>query len=433
MLKNLSTTTKLFAALISIVLFIMIIVISISGNKVEEKAQVQYASNNASADNKVEALRTMTANLLSVESKNKELQKSIKNLQTQNKETIGELKNSMEFKIQEVLEKIRIQDRQNNQKQKIKKKDYPVNGSATLNSFIWISDLSKINTKNPIKTTGISSGIEGNNGATSLLHFGNNKSQRTTTNTTKRDPIKPAYTIPVNATLTGATLMTPLVGRIPIDGKLPSPYNFKLILSAKNLTANGYPMPGVKGAVMSGIARGDMLGRCARGDIKSITFIFADGRISTTQSKGNNNSLGYLSSQTGNPCIAGVFHSNAAIFLGAQMGLSAAQGYANAISSSQYLRSTTAEGRGIQALVGSANKVAIGQSASAAAKAAQTWWNRRVQNSFDYIYVSNVDPKTKRSMKVVVNISEEIRINYNSNARKVHYEKPLQALNRQLD
>jgi integrating conjugative element protein (TIGR03752 family) len=192
-------------------------------------------------------------------------------------------------------------------------------------------------------------------------------------------------------------------------------------------------MPGVKGAVMSGVASGDMLGSCARGDIHSMTFIFNDGRISTTTAKGSDGSLGYISSQTGNPCIAGTFHSDAAIFLGAQMGLSAAQGYANAITSSQYMTSTNSEGETIHTLMGDANKAAIGQGGSAAAEAAQTWWNRRVQNSFDYVYVPNVNPKTGKPMKVVVNISKQIPINYDKNARKVSYENSLQNTNALLD
>lgn len=265
----------------------------------------------------------------------------------------------------------------------------------------------------------------------SLLH--DKHSDNGSSESHKKNRVKPIYTIPMNATLTGATLMTPLVGRVPIDGKLPSPYHFKLVLSGANLIANGYPLSGVKGAVMSGITSGDLLGHCARGDIHSMTFIFNDGTISTTQAEASDNALGYISSQTGNPCVVGTFHSDAGLFLGAQMGLSAARGYAKALSSAQYTNSTTAEGATISTLIGNANKAAMGQGAAAASNAAQTWWNRRVNNSFDDVYVPNIDHRTRKPIKVVVNITQQIPINYNVSARKVSYEDKWQTHHHELD
>jgi cell division protein ZapB len=453
MFKNLSKTTKLFGGLIFGVVVIMVIMISVSGNKVSTEQPPHYINDNASADNKVEALKTMTADLVNVENKNKKLQESIKELQTQNKNSINNLKNVVSKQMKLALKKIQTQDQSEQQmqkmleiksKNKLQTQNYPVNGNdegSSDNSFVWISDLSQsaddASVGNKLSHAGLINFTKGNNN-NSLLHSKNNllgQGNLSDLNDLgkKKDLVKPVYTIPVNATLTGATLMTPLVGRIPIDGQLPSPYDFKLVLSASNLTANGYPMPGVKGAVMSGIASGDLLGSCARGDIHSITFIFNDGTISTTQAKGDDKRLGYISSQTGDPCIAGKFHSDAAIFLGAQMAFAGAQGYANAISNSQYMTSTTPDGGSIHNLIGSANKAAIGQGGSAAAQAAETWWNRRVKNSFDFVYVSNINSKIGRPMKIVVNITKQIPINHDSNARKVNYENSLQANNNQLD
>ncbi|MCW5588129.1 MAG: TIGR03752 family integrating conjugative element protein [Legionellales bacterium] len=438
MFKNLSKTTQLFGGLIAAVFVILVIVISIVGNETPKEQPAHYVNDNASADNKVEALKTMTADLLNVENKNKQLEQTVQHLQAQNKNAISDLKKSLSDQVQTALEKIQNQNEEKQQafeeslKQKIKTnaEDYPINGTSDSGSFIWISDLSKTAQKKTSAITKTGNGLfDLNDNTESLLHDNNAESR----NAQKKNPAKPIYTIPMNATLTGATLMTPLVGRVPIDGKLPSPYHFKLVLSANNLTANGYPLSGVKGAVMSGIASGDMLGHCARGDIHSITFIFNDGTISTTKAKGNDNSLGYISSQTGNPCIAGSFHSDAGLFLGAQMGLSAAEGYANALSSAQYRNSTTAEGATFSTLIGSANKAALGQGASAASQAAQTWWNRRVQNSFDYVYVPNIDHQTGKPTKVVVNITQQIPINYDVSARKVSYEDALQTDHRELD
>jgi integrating conjugative element protein (TIGR03752 family) len=443
MLKNISPTMKVFGGLIVGVLVIMVIAISVSGNQTPKQPAAHYVNDNASADNKVEALKTMTADLLSVENKNKTLQQNVANMQAQNKASIGQLKQSVVSQVQTALQKIQTQNEQKQtafesslkQKEKAQAQDYPVNGGSGNGAFIWVSNLSKLNvvqktssTSHQVKGFFSADGHSGKKG--SLLHTGDN--QQSSASKIKKT-IKPVYTMPVNATLTGATLMTPLVGRVPIDGKLPSPYHFKLVLSGSNLTANGYPMPGVKGAVMSGIASGDMLGSCARGDIHSITFIFNDGTISTTQAQGDSASLGYISGQTGNPCISGTFHSNAAVFLGSQMTLAGAEGYASTISSSQYMNGMTPDGGSIHALIGSANKAAVGQGGTAAAQAAQTWWNQRVRDSFDYVYVPNVNPKTRRPTKVVVNITKQIPIDYNPNARKVNYDNSLQTLDRQLD
>ncbi len=177
-------------------------------------------------------------------------------------------------------------------------------------------------------------------------------------------------------------------------------------------TANGVPLPGIHGAVASGIASGDLLGGCARGDINSMTFVFNDGTISTTTiSNGSttddsNNSLGYISTPTGNPCIPGKLHTDAAVFLGAQVGFGAMQGYANSISNSQYMQGANASGQTFTMLMGNADKAAAGQALSSGAEAAQTWWNQRVQSSHDFVYVSNVKgghPRKVVAMRLIAN------------------------------
>ena len=83
--------------------------------------------------------------------------------------------------------------------------------------------------------------------------------------------------------------------------------------------------------------------------------------------------------------------------------------------------------------MGNANKAAIGGAGSAAASAARTWWDRRVENSFDYVYVPNIDPKTNKVMKVVVNIRQQIPIDYDPKARKVRYENQVGNTEQALD
>lgn len=442
MFKNLSNTTKLFGGLIIAVIVIMVIVISISGNKTQAPVTAHYVSDTASADNKVEALKTVTANLLAVENKNKQLQQTIQDTQKQNQAAIDDLKKSVTQQVNEAVKKLQVDRAEQKQSSDAVLKryspssqSYPIAGqtnTSPTDGMVWVSDVSdnqvtKSNASKAKDSPGLLSPIQ------SLLHTDVGSATNPDENQTEVSAVKPMYTIPVNATLTGATLMTPLVGRVPIDGQLPSPYNFKLVLSSENLTANGYPLPGVKGAVMSGVASGDMLGSCARGDIHSITFIFDDGTISTTEATSDTDALGYISTQNGNPCINGEFHSNAAIFLSAQMGLAGMQGYANALSSAQYSNTMTTEGTSMSALMGSANKAAAGQGLSAASVAAQNWWNQRVKNSFDYVYVSNVNAQTGQPMKVVANITKAISIDYDNKARKVNYADELQTTPAQLD
>ncbi|MBX9706284.1 MAG: hypothetical protein K5Q00_08500, partial [Gammaproteobacteria bacterium] len=69
----------------------------------------------------------------------------------------------------------------------------------------------------------------------------------------------------------------------------------------------------------------------------------------------------------------------------------------------------------------------------AASVAAQNWWNQRVKNSFDYVYVSNVNAQTGQPMKVVANITKAISIDYDNKARKVNYADELQTISTQLD
>ena len=393
MFKQYKLGTKIFAGIISAIFLFTLTMIIISGNQVPKNAHMQYINDNASADNKVEALKTMTANLMAMQSKNKQLSDSVAQLQIKNHSALEQLKNSVSQEVKSALGQLK---QQNTMTQNVQWKNappnYPINKSQA-HSFVWISDM-----------------------APEVSHSNN------IAHVKLKKTNKPRYTIPVNATLTGASLMTPLIGRIPIDGKLPSPYHFKLVLSPQNLTANGYPLPNIKGAVMSGVARGDMLASCARGKIYSITFIFNDGRISTTQANSDDKALGYLSDDFGNPCLEGTFHSNAALFLGATATLSGLAGYAKGISDLQYMRNTTSDGNSISTLIGSANRTGIGQGIASAAEASQTWWNRRVNNSFDYVFVANIDPATGKPRTVSININQEIPIDYNPKARKVDYE-----------
>lgn len=71
--------------------------------------------------------------------------------------------------------------------------------------------------------------------------------------------------------------------------------------------------------------------------------------------------------------------------------------------------------------MGSANQYALGQRFSASAQAASKWWEQRVQNSFDFVYVPHIDPRTHQPLQININITQEIPIDYDANGRKVCY------------
>jgi len=437
---NLKHPVIKFAGIILVIILFGIIILSLfSGhsNSTAASTKAQYIHDSATSDTPVETLKTLTAEVTTVQQQNQKLVEQNKVLIDQDQKALAQLKTDVLAEVQQKIESFKADQAAQNatrssNKDEQTKDNYLIDSSnGENNNFIWVSDLQGANSslnKNFSSQSNLNNTSIQNDAASSLLNSDNNTTNNSNSNLTANTPQNntknniPYYTLPVNATLTGAIAMQPLIGRVPIDGKVPDPYTFKLVIGPKNLAANGVDIPSdIQGIVASGVAEGDMLGSCARGEINSMTFVFTDGRISTTQAK-NNESLGTIAAANGNPCIQGIFYSNAGIYLGAQAALAGIQGYGNALSQSQLsntLSPTT--GASISQLIGNANKYAFGQSFSNSAQAAQHWWNQRVQNSFDFVYVPNVDPNTKEKLKLNINITQEIPIDYNHNARKVFY------------
>jgi integrating conjugative element protein (TIGR03752 family) len=412
-----------------------------------------FIKDNASNDTPVETLKTLTADISIVKQQNQQLVEQNKTLTEQDKTTLAQFKKDLQTEVDTQLANAKATLQQSSSSQSgtssassaahSSNSPYVTNGSdssnsATLNTVdangsTWVNDLQDGNVNeqksdrhaahsmatllNPGLADNKNTDDKGNDALTLLSEPPNSHSQ------TNKTAAVPYYTIPVNATLTGAIAMQPIIGRIPIDGKVPDPYTFKAIIGAKNLAANGIDVPpDIQGIVASGVAEGGMLGKCARGEITSMTFVFQDGRISTTEAK-SGQALGTIAAANGNPCIAGSFHTDAALFLGATAGLAGLQGYGNALSQAQLNTTTSATtGATISSLIGSANKFAFGQGFSAASQAAQKWWEQRVQNSFDFVYVPNVNPKTKKKLELNINVTQEIPIDYDLKNRKVAYE-----------
>lgn len=235
---------------------------------------------------------------------------------------------------------------------------------------------------------------------------------------------EPYLTIPENATLASVTGMTALVGRVPIDGRVQDPMQFKAIIGRTNLAASGWELPeDLSGVIVTGIAVGDMALSCSEGRIISLTFVFDDGTIRTVskrrQSGGGSSDpegrLGHISDIYGNPCIAGKFVTNAPSYLTDIVGSKALSIGAKAYAAAQTSTSESATtGLTTSSVTGSRGAFVLGQTAGGAADELVSWLMRRLNNSFDAVVV----PAGK---KVVVHIEEEIKIDKDIKGRRLDH------------
>ncbi len=217
--------------------------------------------------------------------------------------------------------------------------------------------------------------------------------------------------------------MTALIGRVPVDGAVVDAFPFKVIVGADNLTANGIDLPDLAGAVVSGTTSGDWTFSCVRGEIKSITFVFQDGTISTSpESSGKSNrgdsqrSLGYLSDPHGIPCITGTKRSNAQEYLTSQLLITAAGAGAASLIDSTSGNFSYVTGNNGQTLgtVGITGNEALERILAGGVHEASEWANKLYGQAFAAVYVPP-------AAKVAIHIEEPIQIDYDPNGRKVNH------------
>ena len=243
---------------------------------------------------------------------------------------------------------------------------------------------------------------------------------------------RPVYTLPENATLLGSVAMTALIGRIPVDGTVNDPYPFKVLVGRDNLTANGFELPEVVGAVMSGTATGDWTLSCVRGQVESITFVFQDGTVrtvpppqpvtgrkQTTQAADTariRGGLGYLSDPHGIPCIAGQRRSNAQQYLGTQSLLTAAGAGVAALLGNEGSTSTVVSSAGGGLGVSSTGgNTALHSILSGGVGDLRDWVNRLYGEAFAAIYVPP-------AAQVALHLDREITIDYAPTGRRVRHD-----------
>lgn len=254
---------------------------------------------------------------------------------------------------------------------------------------------------------------------------------------TEEEPI-PYFTIPRNATLVKSTVMTALVGRVPIGGQVTDPYSFKVIIGRDNLMANGIELPDVAYSIATGKAVGDWTLGCVRGDLYSITFVFQDGTIRTVPKAGDiyegtssqrDIKIGELSDAFGNPCVVGQRITNAYTYLAQRMGVVTASAAAEAAAASQTTQITSIDGggTGVTTVVdGSTSQYILGKSIADGSMEVARWLDERQAQQFDAIYVA---PGANVSM----HITEQIEIDYDPNGRKINHAALAAGGYRELD
>lgn len=211
----------------------------------------------------------------------------------------------------------------------------------------------------------------------------------------------PYYTIPAGSDLGRTTLLSALIGEVPVEGKLMQPlFPFSAMVNRGDLmAANGVPLPpDIAGMKVSGYAIGvgsflDNIS-CVRAYVTSALFVFDDGhfvtigkeQMSGTAEMVNNESLGYLSTAFGNPCIKGQYFTNAPRVLATMVAADGVKGFGNALSQWQMTYSANANGAS-STPTGSMGKYALGGALSEGSVKAADWLEKRIQGSFDMVFV----------------------------------------------
>ena len=246
----------------------------------------------------------------------------------------------------------------------------------------------------------------------------------------------PVYTVPKNSTLMGATAMTALVGRVPVNGSVQDPYPVKIIVGKDNLTANGMDIPEVSQMIFSGTATGDWTLSCVRVDLTSVTYVFDDGTIRTlsvgdkkltADGNSNANRLAWISDERGIPCVTGKRISNAASYLAGTIFAKGVEAGAKAVAKAETTSVVSAQGDTTTSVTGNALKNAGFDTLSGGASAVSKWLDQRQQQNFDIVYVDV-------GAHVAVHVDTQLPIDYEPNGRKLRYDQFSKAgLNNNLD
>ena len=176
----------------------------------------------------------------------------------------------------------------------------------------------------------------------------------------------PVYTLPAT-TILDATALTALVGRLPVDGHIESPWRFKLLSKASNITSRGHRIPALKGVIWSGVAYGDLTLSCVSATVDTITYVYDDEVIHTQKSPANpddiTSGIGWLSDARGNPCIPGDLKTNAPAVIARGVTTGILSGVARSYAEAQTTRRSNSDGATTTTITGDADDYALASAA----------------------------------------------------------------------
>ncbi len=231
----------------------------------------------------------------------------------------------------------------------------------------------------------------------------------------------PVYTLPAT-TIVDATALTALVGRLPVDGHIDSPWRFKLLSKASNITSRGHRVPGLKGVIWSGVAYGDLTLSCVSATVDTVTYVYEDGVVHTQKSPSNpddiTSGIGWLSDDRGNPCVPGDLKTNAPAVIARGVSTGTLSGLARGYAEAQTTRQSSSEGDSTTTITGDAEDYAFATAAADAVDEANVWFRRRLGQSFDAIYVPAGRP-------VVIHIEQQVNLDRPADLRRLAHSENL--------
>lgn len=246
----------------------------------------------------------------------------------------------------------------------------------------------------------------------------------------KKDNSVPYITIPKLSTLSDVKLMTSIIAQVPVSGKLLSPaFPFKAILGRKDLiAANGINIPNeASGIVLEGYSVGNMSLKCARGYITSLLFVFEDGHFVSYPDKNEAtateiypaNAIGYISNEYNATCIPGEYLSNASGVIASQAAMGAVASGGKGLAQSQTTTFTSGIG-GVNSLTKDVGQYLLGSSIGGASDKTLSWYNDRVADITDAIYIPATS--NKKPLTLTVHVTKTINIDYDKKGRTIGHE-----------
>lgn len=247
--------------------------------------------------------------------------------------------------------------------------------------------------------------------------------------------ITPHYTIPARSTIFEAVAMTALIGTVPLGGKVNDPFPAKIIVGDENLATNGLRIPGLKGIVFEGLARGNWNLSCVAVTLTAATYTFTDGRVqhmrydqqngggSQSKSAQSNSpfaegeasaSIGYVTNRQGVPCIPGKRVTDAHKQLFTMGLLGAAKAHFDAKAAAETTTTSNPLGGASNEVTGNKAAFINNSTYSDSMDTVMDFYSKRMRDTFDVIYV---DP----AAKVSLNITQDLLIDYHSDSRKLVY------------